>query len=102
MAADGSFGTDNNDLSIPGCGCGSFSSRFDDTDNRDMRCGADSIECEGRRSIAGDHQQLGALGLEIVRSFDRVACHGFDRLGSVGQAGGIAELGVVGRWNIFK
>jgi hypothetical protein len=42
------------------------------------------------------------LGFEVVGGFDGVAGYGFDGLGAIREAGGVAEVGVIGSRDQFK
>ena len=50
----------------------------------------------------GDDQHLRSVSFKIVRRFDGVAGHGLDRLRPVGEASGIAEIGVIRVRDEFK
>ena len=102
VAADGGLGPDNNDFLILADGSGGLGAGLHHAHDRHMGCGRDAVEGKCGCGVAGDHQQLGSLSFEVVGSFDGITRHGFDRLGAVGKAGGIAKVEVVGVGDEFK
>jgi len=57
---------------------------------------ADVVEGEGCGSVAGYDEEVGALVFEVSCAGDGVASDGLAGLGALGQAGGVAEVDVVG------
>ena len=78
MAADGGLGSYDDNFAIPGGGGCGLRSGIDDSDHRNVRCGADSVERQGGGGVAGDDQHLCALGLEKVGRLDCVTRNGLD------------------------
>ena len=77
MAADGSFGTDDDNLLVITLTGGAVCPGFDHAHNRNTGCLDDFVERESRGCVAGDYQGLCTLLLEIVGCADSVPGHGF-------------------------
>ena len=67
----------------------------DDADDGDAEAALDVVEGEGGGGVAGDDEEVGALGFEEAGAFDGVAGDGALGFGAVGEAGGVAEVDVV-------
>ena len=68
---------------------------FDYADDGDGDGLLDVFEGEGGGGVAGDDEEVGALGLEELCALDGVAGDGLAGLGAVGETGGVAEVDVV-------
>ena len=75
---------------------GGLGSGFDDADDGDGEGVLDVVEGEGGGGVAGDDEELGALLVEELCAGDGVAGDGLAGFGAVGEAGGVAEVDVVG------
>ena len=75
------------------CGLGSG---LDHADDRDGQGTLDVFEGEGGGGVAGDDEEICALLVEELCAGDGVAGDGLAGLGAVGEAGGVAEVDVVG------
>ena len=80
-----------------GGGEGGFGSGLDDADDRDGEGLLDVFEGQGGGGVAGDDEEVGSLIVEELCAGDGVAGDGFAGLRAVGEAGGVAEVDVVGR-----
>ena len=98
MAVYGGIGGDDEDVSRFGCSVGGLGTRLDDADDGDGRYGfLDVVEGEGTGGVAGDDEVVGALLFdEETRTLSGVAGDGAAGFGAVGQAGSVADEGVVG------
>ncbi len=76
MAADGSIGADDDHVPFPAGRRRRVGARFNYTDNLHSRRRFDLRERQGGRRIAGDHQQLRSLILQIAHRPDRIMRHG--------------------------
>ena len=65
-------------------------------DDGDGEGALDVFEGEGGGGVAGDDEEFCALVVEEPGAGDGVAGDGFAGLGAVGEAGGVAEVDVVG------
>ena len=102
VAADGSLGPDDHDFFVLADGSGGLGAGLYHAYDRHMRRGRDAVQGERRCSVAGDDQQLGSVGLEVVGSLDGITRDGFNRLRAVGEPGGIAKVEVIGVGDEFK
>jgi hypothetical protein len=96
VAADRRVGPHDDNFPVLADRSGGLGPGLDHSHDRDVRCRRDLVERKRGRSIAGDHQQLGSVGLKVVGGFNRVARHGFNRLRAVREAGSIAKVDVIG------
>ena len=96
MAADSGFGANDDDFLVRTLAGSAICARFDYAYNRDTGRLSDLVQGQSGGCVAGDYQCLRALLLEIVGCADGIAGYGFSGLRAVGQAGGIAEVEVVG------
>jgi len=71
------------------------SAGFDYSDDGDGEGLLDVREREGGGGVAGDDEEVGALGVEELCAGDGVAGDGLARLGAVGETGGVAEEDVM-------
>ena len=71
-------------------------SGLDYADDGDGEGLLDVFEGEGGGGVAGDDEEFGALFVEELCAGDGVAGDGLAGLGAVGEAGGVAEVDVVG------
>ncbi len=69
---------------------------FDYADDGDGNGGADLGEGQRGGGVAGDDEELGALGDEEAGGLDGVAGYGVPGFGAVGKTGGVAEVEEVG------
>src|SRR5580704_12168928 len=95
MAADGSFGADDDDLLVMTLAGSPLRPGLDHAHNRNRCCTGYIVQCQRRGGVAGDYERLRALLLEIMRGSDRVSGDSFRGLRTVGEAGSIAEVEVV-------
>jgi len=96
MAADGGIGADDDHVPLPAGRRRRVGARFNHADHFYSRRRFDLRERQRGGCVAGDHQQLRSLILQIAHRPDRIMRYGGRRLRSVGKAGGITEVEVVG------
>ena len=74
---------------------GGLGSRLDDSYDGDGEVGADFVECEGGGGVAGDDEEVCALGQKEAGAGKGVTNDGLAGLGAVGETGGVAEVDVI-------
>ena len=90
--AHGRLGTDDADAAAARGGKRGARAGLDDADDGDLHGPADGGQGHGRGGVAGDYQELDALGRKETRDFDGITRHGLWRLGAVGDVRRIAKI----------
>jgi hypothetical protein len=102
VAGGGRFGADHDNLTIKAGRGRGRGAGFDYANDLDVRSSFDFREGKGRSGIAGDDKKLGAMRLEVANRSNCVMGDSGGGLGSVGQAGCVAEIEIVGVGNAMK
>ena len=96
VGLDGGGCGEDESLGLRVVAAGGLDDGLDDADDGDGDCVDDLGHGEGCGGVAGDDQALGTVVLEEAGAFDGVAGDGELGFGAVGEAGGVAEVDVVG------
>ena len=101
MATDGRLCADDDHFLLPAGRRRGFRSRLDDADHfhASRRFDFDFVQRQRGCGVAGDHQQLRSLILQIAHRADRIVRDRGGRLRSVRKAGGVAKVEIVGLWD---
>src|ERR1041385_7607651 len=66
--------------------------RTDHTDDLDLQSSSDRWQGQGRRSVAGDHEQLDSMCRQEARILDRISFHSSQRLRPIRNPRGVAQI----------
>ena len=96
VAVNGGRGGHNEDVARFGGGLGGVGSGFDNSDDGHRDGVTNRVQGKSGGSVAGDDEEVGALFVEELCAGDGIAGYGFVGFGAVGEAGGVAQVDVVG------
>src|ERR1700691_6784178 len=92
VAADRSLGPEDTDFPVLADGSRRLSARLNDAHYRNVGRSRDAFKSQRRSRVASDDQQLGSMGFQVMGSLHRITSHGFHRLGTIREPGGIAKV----------